>query len=172
MIDLFLWHAFCLNLSCWFWSIVLQYGARLPIHTLNYWTVQSVAHVFLLTLLIVDLWQYCVCCIISNFTCNSVHALYGALPVSCVPVRVKRGALFAHRYTYEPPRCETYAPVSICNDLFDHVFNGVGLASFKSWANVFLGLICSIPFFLLVFFPFSSFCLYVGVMGLGVYTAS
>ena len=29
-------------LSCQFWSIVLQSGARLPIHTLNYWTEQSV----------------------------------------------------------------------------------------------------------------------------------
>ena len=30
------------GLSCQFWSAVLQSGARLPIHTLNYWTVQSV----------------------------------------------------------------------------------------------------------------------------------
>ena len=30
------------GLSCQFWSIVLQSGARLPIHTLNYWTEQSV----------------------------------------------------------------------------------------------------------------------------------
>ena len=29
-------------LSCQFWSIVLQSGALLPIHTLNYWTEQSV----------------------------------------------------------------------------------------------------------------------------------
>ena len=29
-------------LYCPFWSTVLQCGARLPIHTLNYWTVQSV----------------------------------------------------------------------------------------------------------------------------------
>ena len=29
-------------LSCQFWSTVLQSGARLPIHTLNYWTVQFV----------------------------------------------------------------------------------------------------------------------------------
>ena len=29
-------------LSCQFWSIVLQSGARLPIHTLNYWTELSV----------------------------------------------------------------------------------------------------------------------------------
>ena len=29
-------------LSCPFWSTVLQCGARLPIHTINYYTVQSV----------------------------------------------------------------------------------------------------------------------------------
>ena len=29
-------------LSCQFWSIVRQSCARLPIHTLNYWTEQSV----------------------------------------------------------------------------------------------------------------------------------
>ena len=29
-------------LCCQFWSIVLPSGARLPIHTLNYWTEQSV----------------------------------------------------------------------------------------------------------------------------------
>ena len=29
-------------LSCPFWSTFLQCGARLPKHTLNYWTVQSV----------------------------------------------------------------------------------------------------------------------------------
>ena len=32
--------------SCQFWSIVLQPGARLPIHTLNYWTEQSVVPSF------------------------------------------------------------------------------------------------------------------------------
>ena len=29
-------------LSCQFWIIVLKSGARLPMHTLNYWTEQSV----------------------------------------------------------------------------------------------------------------------------------
>ena len=33
-------------LSCQFWSTVLQCGGRLPIHTLNYWTVKSVVPVF------------------------------------------------------------------------------------------------------------------------------
>ena len=33
-------------LSCRFWSIVLESGSRLPIHTLNYWTEQSVVPCF------------------------------------------------------------------------------------------------------------------------------
>ena len=40
-IDHFLGDAFCF-FSCHYLSIVLQSGARLPIHTLNYWTEQSV----------------------------------------------------------------------------------------------------------------------------------
>ena len=41
MIDRFLGDSFAV-LSCQFWSIVLQSGARLPLHTSNYWTEQSV----------------------------------------------------------------------------------------------------------------------------------
>ena len=75
-----------------------------------------------------------------------MHPLYGALPVPYEPVRVTRGAVIAHRYTYAPPRCRTsqyertFIPlaVSLWNDLSDHVFDGVGLASFKSRANAFL----------------------------------
>ena len=73
MIDRFLRDASG-DLSCPFCSTVLQCDARLPIHTLNYWTVQSVVPGFLLgmclsvTLIIVDLWQYCVCCIRSDVT--------------------------------------------------------------------------------------------------------
>ena len=64
-IDRFLGDAFGV-LSCQFWSIVLQSGARLPMHTLNYWTEQSVVPGFLLgvclsaTFHIVDPWQSCV----------------------------------------------------------------------------------------------------------------
>ena len=45
------WRVFCERsllgryfgfLSYQFWSTILQSGARLPIHTLNYWSVQSV----------------------------------------------------------------------------------------------------------------------------------
>ena len=63
-----------------------------------------------------------------------------------VPVRVTRGAVIAHRYTYAPPRCRTsqyrltFIPlsVSLWNDPSDPVFDGAGLAGFKSRANAFL----------------------------------
>ena len=72
-----------------------------------------------------------------------MHPLIGALPGSCVPVRVTRGALVAHRYTYALPSCRTlqysrtFIPfsVSLWNDLAKLVFDGVGLAGFKSRAN-------------------------------------
>ena len=75
-----------------------------------------------------------------------MHPLNGALPGPYVPVRVTRGALIAHRYTYAPPSCRisqysrTFIPISVCiwNDLANPVFDGVGLAGFKSRANAFL----------------------------------
>ena len=60
-------------------STVLQSGARLPIHTLSYWTVQSVVPGFCLsvTLLIVDPWQSSVCFIRSGVTrCTLIMVLY------------------------------------------------------------------------------------------------
>ena len=56
------------------------------------------------------------------------------------------GALVAHRYAYAPPRCRTsqfnrtFIPllVSLWNDLADPLLDDVGLAGFKSRANVFL----------------------------------
>ena len=76
---------------------------------------------------------------------NPVHPLNSALPGPYVPVRVTRGALVAHRYTYSPPRrrtsqySRTFVPlsVSLLNDLANPVFDGVGLAGFKSRANAF-----------------------------------
>ena len=87
-----------------------------------------------------------VLCMLYKIRCNPMHPLYGALPVPCVPVRVKRGAVIAHRYTYGPPRCRTskyrmtfiHLSVSLWNDLSDPVFHGVGLAVFKIRANAFL----------------------------------
>ena len=74
-----------------------------------------------------------------------MHPLYGALPVPYEPVRVIRGALVGHRYTYAPPHYRTspyhrtFIPSSVFlwNDLADPVFDGVGLAGLKRRANAF-----------------------------------
>ena len=87
-----------------------------------------------------------VLCILYKIRCNPMHPLCGALPVPYVPVRVTGGAAIAHRFTYAPPRCSTsqyrwtFIPlsVSLWNDLSDPVFEGVGVAGFKSRANAFL----------------------------------
>ena len=84
-----------------------------------------------------------VLCMLYKIRCNPAHPLNGAVPGPYVPVRVTRGALVAHRYTYAPPRCRTlqysriYIPfsVSLWNNLANPVFDGVGLAGFKSRAN-------------------------------------
>ena len=80
-----------------------------------------------------------VLCMLYKIRCNPMHPICGALPV---PVRVTRGAVIAHRFTYPPPSCRTsqyhrtFIPLSISlwNDFSDPVFDGVGLASFKSRA--------------------------------------
>ena len=72
-----------------------------------------------------------------------MYPLKGALSGPYVPARVTRGALVAHRYTYAQPRFRTlqygrtFIPfsVSLWNDLASSVFDGVGLAGFKSRAN-------------------------------------
>ena len=77
---------------------------------------------------------------------NPMHPLSGVLPLPYVPARVTRGALVAHRHSFAPPCCTTSQyrrtfvlhSVSIWNDLSDPVFDGVGLAGFKSRANAFL----------------------------------
>ena len=80
------------------------------------------------------------------FKINQIHALSGALPLLCLPMRVTRGALVAHRHSFASPRCRTshycrsFVPlsVSLWNNLSDPVFDGVGLAGFKSRAYAFL----------------------------------
>ena len=72
-----------------------------------------------------------------------MHPISGALPLPYVPARV---TLAAHGHSFVPPRCRTspyrrsFVPlsVSLWNDLSDPVFDGVGLAGFKSRANAFL----------------------------------
>ena len=86
-----------------------------------------------------------VLCMLYKIRCNPMHPC-GALPVPYVPVRVSRGTFFAHRYTYAPLCCRTSQyrmtfitlSVSLWKDLVDSVFDGVGLAGFKSRSNAFL----------------------------------
>ena len=117
-----------------------------------------------------------VLCMLYKIRCNPVYPLNSALSGPHVPVRVTHGALFAHRYIYAPPHCRTseysrtFIPlsVSLWNELPNPVFDGVGLAGFKSRTNAFfIGLSCSIP--TIVFYSFSlSRCWHclAGVFGL------
>ena len=87
-----------------------------------------------------------VLCMLYKIRCNLKHPLCGALPVPYVPVRVTRGALIAHRYTFAPPRSRTSQyrrtfislSVSLWNGLVDPVFDGVRLAGFKAGPTPFL----------------------------------
>ena len=89
------------------------------------------------------LYHFSLKCIIKNLYLFSDDPLNGALPRLYVPARVTHGALVAHRYTYAQPRCRTlqysrtFIPfsVSLWTDLAGSVFDGVGLAGFKSKAN-------------------------------------
>ena len=77
---------------------------------------------------------------------NPMHPLSSALPLPYVPVCVTHGALVAHRHSFVNLHCRTsqyhrtFVPISVSlwNDLSDPMFDGVGLASFKSRTNAFL----------------------------------
>ena len=102
----------CLGvLSCPLWSTVLPFGARLPIHTLDYWTAYSVVAVFftggVFECDLAHRRSVAVLCMLNKIRCNPMHPLYSALPVPYVLVRVTRGAVIAYLYTYAPPRCRT-----------------------------------------------------------------
>ena len=85
-------------------------------------------------------------CMLFKIKSNPIKPLSGALPLLYEPACVTRGALDAHRNSFTPPRCRTsqyrrsFVPlsVSLWNNLSDPVFDGVGLAGFKSRANAFL----------------------------------
>ena len=164
MIDRFLGDVFGF-FSCQFWSTVLQFGARLPIHTLNYWTVQSVVHgltggVFECD--IVHRRSVVVLCMLYKIRCKAMHPLNGALPGPYVPAWVTRDALVTHRYTYAPPRCRTwqynrtFIPLSVFpwNDLASPVFDGVGRGVSRAGPMLFYCPKMLYPFHnLLLFFP-------------------
>ena len=104
-----------------------------------------------------------------------MHPLSCALPLQYVPAHVALGASVAHRLSFAPPRSRTshyrrtFVPhsASLCNDLSDPVFDGVGLEGFKSRANAFLlALICIL--FLFITVCSFSFRPWVGCVGLGL----
>ena len=116
-----------------------------------------------------------VLCMLYKIRCNPIHPLRGALPVPYVTVRVTRGSVIAHRFNYAPPSFRTsqyrltFIPLllSLWNDLSYPVFDGVGLAGFKSRANAFLLAMLFAHFLSPAVFTFSSFILWVGLVGLG-----
>ena len=76
-----------------------------------------------------------------------MNPLSGALPALSVPARVTLGAEVAPRYTYAPRSSlqnlavllDFSSPVIIFVEGFhDPIFDGVGLAGFKTKANTFL----------------------------------
>ena len=109
--------------------------------------------------------------ILYKIRCNPMHPLYSALPVPYVPVRVTRGAVIAHRYTYAPPRCRTsqyrrtFIPlsVSLWNDLISGGFQEQGRCLFIGLAARSLFVSCCFPF---LFFLSLGWCCGVGVFGL------
>ena len=105
-------------------------------------------------------WSVAVLCMLYKIKCNPMHPLYGALPVRYVPVRVTRGAVIAHRYTYAPSRCRTsqyrriFFPcqylcgtilVTPCSMVCDWLVSRAGPMHFY-WPS------CSVTFCLLMFF--------------------
>ena len=137
MIDRFLEDAFGV-LSCQFWSAcrsaVWYSDADTHLKLLD----RAVSGARFLTLVVFECdiahhRSVAVLRMLYKIRCNPVHPLNGALPGPYVPVRVQRGALVAHRYTYAPPRCRTsqysrtfiLLSVSLWNDLANPVFDGI-----------------------------------------------
>ena len=119
-----------------------------------------------------------VLCMLHNIRCNPMHPLCGALPVSYVPVRVTRGAVIAHRFTYAPPRCgasqyhRTFIrlSVSLWNDFSDWPrVRWCGTGGFQEQGQcLFIGLAARSLFFscCVLFFHSVGWCCGVGVFGL------
>ena len=95
--------------------------------------------------------------------------------VPYLPARVTCGALAAHRSTYSLPSCRTtqyrrplFQYQCPCLTILLTLYSMVWTGWFQEQGQCFfIGLNCSIPFCLQLFFNFSSFCLQVGIVGLG-----
>ena len=70
----------------------------------------SQQHPFLMGVFECDIahhWSVAVLCMLYKIRCNLMHALYGAIPVLCLPVQVTCGALVAHWNAGVSPHCRT-----------------------------------------------------------------
>ena len=116
-------------------------------------------------------------CMLFKIKSNPMHPLISSLPLPYVPARVTRGALVAHRHSFEPPNCwtsqyrRTFVPLSVYlwNDLRDSLLmvwdSRVSRAEpmFSCWHDLLF------LFYLLLFYLFlPSICWWcgVGVFGL------
>ena len=85
-------------------------------------------------------------CMLFKIKSNPMYPLSCALALLYVPVHVTHFAFVDHKHSFALPRFMTYqyhrsfVPLSefLSNDLSDPVFDGVGLAGFKSRAYSFL----------------------------------
>ena len=110
-----------------------------------------------------------VLCMLYKIRCNPVHPLNSALPGPHVPVRVTRGALVAHRYTYAPPSCRTlqysrtFIPLSVSfwNDLDNPRIRWCGTGGFQEQGQCFfIGLSWYIPTIVFYYFSLSLISVY------------
>ena len=113
-------------------------------------------------------------CMLYKIRCNPMHPLCGALPVPYVPVRVTRGTLIAHRYTYASPRCRTsqYRRLLFPSQYLSGTIWFTPYSMVRDWRVSRAGPIpfcwpsCSLLFLSSTIFPFSSFPrLVVGLIG-------
>ena len=132
--------------SCRFCSIAQQCGAQLPTK-LQDKVVRSAGFLAggVLDCNLAHRRSAAELCMLFKIKSNPMHPLRCALPLPYEPKRVSRD-LVAHWHSFAPPRCftshnrRTFVPLSasLWNYLSDPVFDLVGLAGFKSRANVFL----------------------------------
>ena len=80
--------------------------ARLPIHALSAVSGAQFLTGGVFECDIAHRQSVAVFCVLFKIRCNQKHPFNGALPGPYVPVRVTRGALVTHRYTYAPLAAE------------------------------------------------------------------
>ena len=80
---------------------------QLPPLTIGGTVLKESADLVILGVTFSDCRPLAVLCMLYKIRCNQVQPVNGGLPVQYVPVRVTRGTLVAHRYTYAPLRCRT-----------------------------------------------------------------